>query len=471
MRIKEKFKKAGYFWLPSLSENKIPGTLTIVDGGEIELEILGLFDENIERFNDTNDLIKIIGCIEDHGPVTLEKCFFKKKGIPFDPISKSIICVNRAFVGIAYVDQKDILFNDFQFSVEGIDEWVGISGIKVVENRQDRETIISYTPPSEISLNLNNGMKLLITFHWSNPVLPSYKEAKIQQKIYFKLTSDQALPTNNFIYVAHKITTLLCFALDRTVCIDHVVLTSNEIQYDIGHGIMIPVSILLYYASIPYVSKELRSDRYSMLFRFEQIRDDAERIVNNWLDAYNEVDPALNLYFSMRTGAHKYLEGKFLALAQGLETYHRRTSNSTIMDESTFEELVKGIISQCPDDKKKWLSEKLKYGNEVNLRFRIKDIIEPFKEMLGSCQTRKRLIKDIVCTRNYLTHYNEDLKPEAVTGKELYYLCLKMEAIFQLHLLQILGFTKSEIQSVFDNSHELKQKLESSSGQSRQIDN
>lgn len=48
MRIREEFKKTGYFWLPSGPEKKIPGTLVISDGGEIELEVVGLFDESIE---------------------------------------------------------------------------------------------------------------------------------------------------------------------------------------------------------------------------------------------------------------------------------------------------------------------------------------------------------------------------------------------------------------------------------------
>jgi hypothetical protein len=34
-----------------------------------------------------------------------------------------------------------------------------------------------------------------------------------------------------------------------------------------------------------------------------------------------------------------------------------------------------------------------------------------------------------------------------------------MEAIFQLHLLQVLGFTQEEVQSVFDHSDELQKKL------------
>ena len=46
MRVKEKIEKAGYFWLPSAPEKKIPGTLIITDGGNIELEVVGLFGGN-----------------------------------------------------------------------------------------------------------------------------------------------------------------------------------------------------------------------------------------------------------------------------------------------------------------------------------------------------------------------------------------------------------------------------------------
>ena len=43
MRIKEKFKKLGYFWLPSAPDKKFPGTLSVSDGGIIDLEIVELF--------------------------------------------------------------------------------------------------------------------------------------------------------------------------------------------------------------------------------------------------------------------------------------------------------------------------------------------------------------------------------------------------------------------------------------------
>lgn len=461
MRIKEEFKKSGYFWLPSAPERQIPGTLIITDGGNIELEVVGWFDEIIEGLkeapNGNYELERIIGHIEKHGLVTLVDCFYKKKNISFGGISKFYVFVNKALIGVAYDDKDIVSINRFKFSVEGIDEWVKLSGIQV--ESQKRTVSITYSQPEDISLNLQNGMNLLITFYQGLPEDPNTTEAKITQKTYFKLVSEQERPLNDFTSAASKITTLLGFAIDKTVCLDQVSATFDAIPQDISNNKTVPVSISVYYASQPYTKLEPKIDRHRMLFRFGQIREDAERIVNNWFDAYEEIDPALNLYFSTKTGAYQYLEGKFLALAQGLETYHRRTSKKKLMDEAVFKELTENLIKQCPEENKEWLSGRLKYGNELSLRQRIKNIIEPFKEFIGTSKERNKLISTIIDTRNYLTHYDKSLESKAASGRDLWWLCLKMEAIFQLRLLQVLGFTQEEVQSVFDRSHELQQKL------------
>jgi hypothetical protein len=127
------------------------------------------------------------------------------------------------------------------------------------------------------------------------------------------------------------------------------------------------------------------------------------------------------------------------------------------MDEGEFKALVTEILLGCPAGKKDWLKDRLIYGNEINLRKRIKKIIEPFKELIGDPKSRKKLITNIVDTRNYLTHFDKSSKHKAISGGDLAFLCFKMEALLQLHFLQVLGFTKSEISVVLNNCDQLKQ--------------
>lgn len=459
MRIKEQVKKSGYFWLPSVPEKQIAGTITITDGGNIELKLVELLDESINSINNSNDwtFARIIGSVEELGYVTLEDCFYKKKTHSFGGQTTSIICVNKAFIGVQYGEKEEILLNSFRFSVEGIDEWVGISGINFT--REDSTTFITYASPKQILLKLSNDINLIIMFLYTLPGFSSIKEAKITQKIYFKLVSEQDIPLEDFISASHKIITLLCFAINEIVCLEEVVATSHNINNEGSNGQKRPVPITIYYSSVPYTNTIPKIIDHKMLFKFRDIQQNAEQFFNNWFDAYNKYGSALNLYFSVKMKAHKYFENNFLALIQALESYHRRISDKTQMSEDEFNTLKEKLLEHCPEERKDWLKGKLHYGNEVGLRTRLKGLINPLNEYFGNEKEKKYFIESLVNTRNYLTHYDETLKSRAIEGKDLYFICHKMEVIFQIYLLKMLGFDKQKVDSIVKNNSMIKQKL------------
>lgn len=459
MRIEEEYKKTGYFWLPEKEENKIPGILSIDDGGKIELEIVGHFDEKFEHLSGDDNLSRIIGHVEKDGLVTLDDCFYTKKNFSFGGISKSKVVVNKVLSGAAWDKDEKVDFNTFSFSVDCLDEWVGISGIDVDNDWDRRTATIRYNPPEKIRMELKNGMTLEICFAYTLPGFPNVTEAKITQRAYFRLESENPRDLNDFTSTAFKITNLICFAMDEVVSLKNVSATSSEILSDGGDDKKYPVPISIYYQSIPFSEKIPKKNWHEMLFNFGAIKTNAQQVFNNWLNAYEHLSPALGLYFSTKTGAQKYLDGKFLALAQGLETYHRRTSSETLMDEAPYETLVSEILEGCPAEHLDWLKGRLMHGNEINLGKRIKKIIEPFKDHLGTSGERSKLLRKIVDTRNYLTHYSESLRDKSAKGRDLWVLCMKMEVIFNLHFLRVIGFTDEEINGVVENCHPLKRKL------------
>src|SRR5690606_6500129 len=137
--------KAGYFWLPQNEDGKIPGTLSISDGGKVELEVVGIFEESIETINESDDLSRIIGHVEKDGLVTLEGCFYRKKNISFGGIAKSLLHVNKVISGVAYEKDEIVTFNAVSFAVEGINEWVAITGINVSHSSDYKTATINYT--------------------------------------------------------------------------------------------------------------------------------------------------------------------------------------------------------------------------------------------------------------------------------------------------------------------------------------
>ena len=426
MRIKEEIKRLGYFWLPSAPDRVIAGILSIADGGNIELEAIGLFDDGeIFLSDELRSIGRIVGHIEEDGLVTLDDCYYKTGKMSFGGISKSLIHVGIAFTGVQYDESTLPLFNTLTFSIDGIDEWVGISGISFEPHFEESTATISYQRPEDISINLDNGMRLLITFHWTPPGAPIIREARISQKTHFKLVSEDPRELSDFLSVVRKITTFLCFATDQTVSLDSIVATSNDLCRDIGQGQTRLVSVNIYYSSRPYSTDEPKIQQHNMLFGFGNIQSDVEQKIKNWIKAYEETDPAFDLYFSAKTGGQSYLDDKFLTLARGLEAYHKRK----------FDE------------------------GFVPLDQRIKCIIEPFKTVIGDKAKQNDLINKIAQKRNDLTHSNLDLAPQTTDNEDLWTLYLKIELLFQLRLLWSIGFSLEDINSIVANCSQLQWKL------------
>lgn len=165
-----------------------------------------------------------------------------------------------------------------------------------------------------------------------------------------------------------------------------------------------------------------------MLFRYKDIAEQLKEILTKWIKKYEICEPAFNLYFAQKSGAHKYLDSKFLSLAQGIETLHRRNSQRTVMPKEEFSSLVATILTAVPDSKQNFIKERLKYANELPLRQRIKKMIEPFKIFFKNQNRCDSFINKVIDTRNYLTHYDSDRTSQT----DLLELHRKLEALFQL---------------------------------------
>ena len=457
MRIKGELKGSGYFWLPSVPDKQIPGTLSISEGEVIKLELFGVFG----TLDEPEPVERIVGHVRGMGFVTLDDCSCRRMSSSvdtsrtFDDISKSSIEVMRVFKGVAYREGEMPRFDTFTFSIEGIDEWVGISGIEKDYQFENHAATISYKLPANIPLKLNNGMELSIVFGWKPPLSLNKKEVGIAQKTYFHLVSQGPRELEKFISVANELTTFLCFAINEVVYLDSMSTVFDTPHQDVRKNLRSETSVDIYSFNSLHSKDDPEIYKHKMLFEFEKIQDRAETIINNWIKGCEQSGPVFHLYVWARRNAYPYLEARFLSLVQGLEIYHRRISNEKEMDEAEFEQLVENLIKQCPQGREKWLEGRLRYGNEVSLRKRITRLIEPFKDLFGNKGKRKKLVNRIVDTRNNLTHHH--LEREDID--DLWVLCQKMEALFQLLFLQMIGFGQEEIRSIAWNCQEFRQTL------------
>ena len=457
MRLAKPIVKPGFFWLPEDTENRVPGILHISESGKVTLEIFCLSDpmkdvigksrlgDPLYRSEDWN-LDRIVGVIGNES-ITLDGIYIENAPLLIDDgVSTSTILADRAFLGVEYEKEEKVVFSELRFSVDGLDEWLLTSGLRVGYNPKDGSIhSIDSIPFKGIALNLPDEIELKSIFE--------------ADKTYMSLISNTLRPIEYFLDLVFKLHNFLSFAIDKTISIDSIIGYSSEITQEIGEGKKGEIPIKIYYQSIPYTEEKSKNYWPDMLFSYQEIADEFEEILTKWIENYDVYEPAFNLYFASVFSGQKYLEWKFLSLAQGIETLHRRSSQEMKMPEEEFRKIKENVLAVTPNEKQGWLEARLKYANELSLRNRIKQMMQPFKDLFGNGRERDSFISKVVDTRNYLTHYDSGLEAKAASRESLWALCMKLEVLFQLHFLRLIGMNIESIKSIVNRNPTLRDKL------------
>ena len=420
MKIEKPFSLSGYFWLPSDEENKLYGTLKVEDGGKIELEVLGSFNKSLKDYaNDDREIERIVGETE-HGYVTLEKCFAITSNFRVGRgISKNRIHVSILYNKVMYEEDEIILFDTFSFSVDGLNEWLNIRKIKT--DTLSNTYLIKHKEIENIEYNLVENIKLEFQIRVTTHM--AHYESSMKQSSRIKLISKEKKPLKYFSEFANKIVKFLSFAIDERINIKDIKVTNSDIFRECNDK-KYPIKIEVYSQIMHFFKDTFEIKSHTMLFKYTDIQESFEEKINNWINSYRIIEPALNLFFSVRYSPSQYVESEFLSLAQALETYHRQL-----------------------------------YKTEMNLQKRLEEIINPLHEYIDSDEVREKLIENIKVTRNYYTHYDDRLINRATPCEELSHLSKKMEGILQLSFLEKIGFDEVEIRKIFDGYNGLKRKF------------
>ena len=196
-------KKFGFFWLPSdpNEKNKASGFLSIQDNGRIELEIVNppfLSGKNEIGFG---SIPRIVGQVEEFGgggDVTLDNCYCHKHKYN-NGIFTYILRVEIAFIGVHYEEKEAPQFTTFQFSVDGLNQWITNTGMKPTSNINRDHWTIEYKKPKEIILNIDSDTQLIIghKWRWSKENSITQIKSQVTENVYCKLISSKEKSLEN----------------------------------------------------------------------------------------------------------------------------------------------------------------------------------------------------------------------------------------------------------------------------------
>ncbi len=460
MKLESSASHDGYFWLPCRSK-RCSGRLCISELGKCYLEILGSFgDELLIDFDNRSEFAHIHGII-GKGYVTLYDCFFVNQNINVGRLSISKLHVGRAFIGGELPPDGELQVVKLEAAVAGIDEWLQVYGI---ESRPQFDTdanikgvIVEYQIPRKIEARLCDTNVAFI-FACSLPSGRQLTSASVSQSARLVLSTTTAEPFDALLERLARIVNFISFCVGDFLNIDQLYAYSPSVVVEREDGRVEPERLQVIFESAA-PARTLVVEHQEMFITYRDVSDRLESVLSTWLSLYDTLSPAFNLYFALQSGRSTYVESSFLSMAQALETFHSRTSKDEKVVNTEDTARVQEVISACPDEHVKWLSKILDYARKPTLRERLKYMLYPFRSHFGSSKSRDRFIENVAATRNYLTHYNPELEGRAVGGTELFRLGLKLQALFQLHVLKLLGIEMERIEEIIRTNRSLRYRM------------
>jgi hypothetical protein len=434
MYVPNPIVKTGFFFSPEAPNKTYPGILTVSNGGRAMLEITAAYTPFVNSGEAGMD--RLIGKVEG-GFVTLENCTYRRMSLPFGGLpDKTIIAAKTVYDGAGF--QEPPLLTSLNFCVDGLSEWLGRSAFKVHHREKFEDTTIEITRPQEITCSLPDGTEFEINVEIRLPGRARYPVTELFQQAYITLRPAEAKTIDFYQGLTHQITRFFSFAIGKTVALHSLTAQYEETGRSDFHS-----QVDVYFQSLHGTEKSV-FDTSEMLLGYKRLAPRFGEMLGLWLSEYENLMPALHHHYAVQDGNHGYADTKFLAIAQAIEAFHRRTTLSSKWPEDEYKAKVNTILAACPAHERDWLRSKLAHGNEISLADRLHQLIDRFDSVFGGERVIHSVVRGTVNTRNYHAHYDRHGQAKALTGGALVGLTYRLRVLFTLSLLVHLGFSEKE---------------------------
>ena len=253
-----------------------------------------------------------------------------------------------------------------------------------------------------------------------------------------------------------------------SLCTGHFLpLTSFELRgpdVELGGGGTRPGEVHFYARMIHGEGRdETKIKRHTPIVTGPELNRFNPQAVQPWFDQFDAFNPALRLFFTI-TGAREMFTNIRLILAiQAIEVFHRRTSDETVMGEQKFIEFTQVMVAAIPPDTEPDMREKLeslyRFANEPSLKQRLRSIVASLTHAFGEAPGgfNSKFLRKLVDTRNYYTHFSEDLSARTLDGEGMYWGTRRVVLLLTLLFLQRLGIAASDIKPLLQRHREFAQ--------------
>lgn len=415
----EEFEDSGFFW-PSddaKADRRVPGILKVTAFGAVTLELFGLEagkqDSLVSNFarRDGRATGRILGATREHGFVTLDGCL--RTGTNVNAPAKGFIFNSATyhatwlFVGVLYEAGDPIRFSRVTFCVEGLDEWLALSGIKVDADVGQGRATITFQKPEILALQeLLKGESGKIGFGFSIPsAWEETKEARVSQNAYAELLTSDWWTADEATRRVMWLRDFLRLATDQSVADSALMGYSRDMTEPIHGGGEPECQIDVIFEERDRGQAERDLFGPLMLFRRSDLEDDLQVCLRRWFKMYAEHHQPFRLYFSAVDSAKEStLDEKFRQLTEALETLDKTINGSRRRD----------------------------------FHKRVRRLAEPFTDYLGLNGSCEEFGKRVADTRNFHVHHIRRKADDIAEGPQLVQLTYQCELLLIYHFVAVI---------------------------------
>jgi hypothetical protein len=188
-------------------------------------------------------------------------------------------------------------------------------------------------------------------------------------------------------------------------------------------------------------------------------------LVQRWFQEIDSVLVPSQLAVSTLNSSGLWLHVEFLSLIQILEGFHRGRFAGEYMDSIEYDAVKAALTNALPNglssDHKDSLRSRIRYGNQLSLTRRLAELANLLGEdvcvrLFGG---KLKVPRTWIDTRNYFTHWDEELVSNTLDGQALYNATVRMEHFVRALFLTLLGVESAEIVKALDHTSKCAQHL------------
>lgn len=442
--LDDTFEATGRWWLPDAPEQTLPGTLSF-SPDDICLSLHGAFHEpSLQELgvvrNDFERIPVVHGMAEGGRKFTLLNVIVTERNHNLRETTSSKCSAIYLLVG-THTDSFDKLtIRSLSFGCACLEQFLNDLRFSMTERRASGEfdgLEVEFARPPAQSFRCD---PISTTFAFDSDLLVSDARTSLTLRA-FSLVSvrpDEPQSLDWYMKTIWSYCYLLTLLTDEQVRPTWIQMSLNS------DG---PDDWLLYRTAGSRRKKEEPSSL--LLFYFAHIQDGFKAVLERWFSSSDAMRSAIHLFIDARNGRGESLQGRFLNSTQSLEAFSRATSASSYMLEADYSQVVSVLNSAIPvslgSDHRTSLKNRIKYGNEHSFRKRVTNLLASLSADGTECVCKSpdQFVGGIVETRNFLTHYTDELRPKALTGVPLSWACERLVMLLRILLLKHVGIDES----------------------------